>query len=87
MGERLVLCGDVRYKSEDDALRLALRGKNKNINFECDHIRVRLCASLTPRLLDLLEIATFIYCADQATGRGGTTQANMGAAWRRTSNL
>jgi hypothetical protein len=83
MPERLVLCGDVQRIGVDDPLRLAIHGKDKNITFETDHIRVRLGASVSDRLLDLIEIATYIYCADQATGRGGNVQAHMGAAWRR----
>src|SRR5262249_46190508 len=31
-----------------------------------------------------LEIATYVYCADQATSRGGDAQVGMGAAWRRS---
>ena len=34
-------------------------------------------------LIDLIEIATYIYCADQATSRGGDAQVGMGSAWRR----
>jgi hypothetical protein len=39
--------------------------------------------ALKPVLFDLLEIATYVYCADQATTRGGGTAKNYGAKWRR----
>jgi 7-cyano-7-deazaguanine synthase in queuosine biosynthesis len=32
---------------------------------------------------DLLEVATYIYAADSASSRGGKTDAQMGARWRR----
>ena len=41
--------------------------------------------SIVPDLLiDLVEIATYVYCADKATGRGGDAQVGMGADWRRS---
>ena len=83
MAERLVLCGGAQRKGADSPLLLAMHGKKKNIIFKPDPIAARLVASVPDRLLDLIDIATYVYCADQATGRGGTAQANMGAAWRR----
>ena len=35
-------------------------------------------------LIDLIEIATYVYCADQAISRGGRVQVGMGADWRRS---
>src|SRR5262249_23548258 len=35
-------------------------------------------------LLDLIEIASYVYCADQAISRGGAAQRGMGADWRRS---
>src|SRR5262249_53653313 len=34
-------------------------------------------------LIDLIEIATYVFCADQAISRGGEAQQGMGADWRR----
>jgi len=34
-------------------------------------------------LVDLLEIAAYVYCADRATSRGGDVQLGMGRDWRR----
>jgi hypothetical protein len=35
-------------------------------------------------LVDLAEIASYVYCADQVTSRGGDVQVGMGSAWRRS---
>jgi hypothetical protein len=42
-----------------------------------------MVANIHPVLVDLLEIATYVYCADQATTRGGDTSKDYGARWRR----
>ena len=34
-------------------------------------------------LFDLLEIASYVYSADAVVSRGGKTDAQMGASWRR----
>jgi 7-cyano-7-deazaguanine synthase in queuosine biosynthesis len=34
-------------------------------------------------LLDLLDVAAYVYCADQAIPRGGETDRNFGEDWRR----
>ena len=39
--------------------------------------------SLPDLLIDLIEIAAYVYCADQATSRGGEALAAMGSDWRR----
>jgi hypothetical protein len=35
-------------------------------------------------LVDLLEVASYVYAADSAITRGGRIDAQMGARWRRT---
>ena len=40
-------------------------------------------ANISDIFSDLIEIATYVYCADQAVTRGGTTDRGMGANWRR----
>jgi hypothetical protein len=42
-----------------------------------------MVAPVPDHLIDLIEIAAYIYCADQATSRGGEVQAGMGSHWRR----
>jgi len=38
-------------------------------------------------LTDMLDIAAYIYCADQFTTRGTELMTNMGADWRRKFRL
>jgi hypothetical protein len=40
-------------------------------------------ARLPDRLVDLLEVASYIYAADSAISRGGRADSEMGARWRR----
>jgi hypothetical protein len=42
-----------------------------------------MVSNLPDLYADLLEIATYIYCADQTTTRGGSGAMNIGANWRR----
>lgn len=42
-----------------------------------------LAANISEVFLDLLEIAAYVYCADQAITRGGITDKDLGATWRR----
>lgn len=85
MSERLVLCGEAGKTILDDnsALRLALCGRNKNITLKLEDVSEKLIADIPHLLIDLLELATYVYCADQATSRGGRTMEAGGAAWRR----
>jgi 7-cyano-7-deazaguanine synthase in queuosine biosynthesis len=55
----------------------------RTYGLKLEDISKRLVASVPSRLVDLIEIATYVYCADQATSRGGEAQAAMGSDWRR----
>lgn len=85
MREQLVVCGEARDNSSANAsdLRLALNGGEKNISLKLEDISKKLITDIPDFLIDLLELATYVYCADQATGRGGRAMAAGGAAWRR----
>ena len=82
MPERLVLCGGAKWTGGDTVLRLALDGRAQNITLKLEDISRRLVRDVPDLLIDLVEIATYIYCADQATSRGGDAQVGMGSAWR-----
>lgn len=84
--ERLVLCGDAAPPSGSDGaeiLRLALDGPDKNVSVRLHDISRRLVANVPDLLVDLLEVAAYVYSADWGTGRGGVVQQNLGEAWRR----
>jgi hypothetical protein len=52
-----------------------------------DHINRPMCARLPEVAADLAEVASYIYAADQATGRGGTKEFEYGESWRRHFRL
>jgi 7-cyano-7-deazaguanine synthase in queuosine biosynthesis len=83
MLERLVLCGGVSRAAGDSTLRLALDGRLQNITLKLEDISKRLVKNVPDLLIDLIEIATYVYCADQASSRGGKAQVGMGGDWRR----
>ena len=65
-------------------MRLALNGAPQNITLKLEDISKRLVENVPDLLVDLVEIATYVFCADQASSRGGEAQAGMGSDWRRS---
>jgi 7-cyano-7-deazaguanine synthase in queuosine biosynthesis len=82
MPERLILCGGAK-RTGDSILPLALDGRAQNITLKVEDISKRLVQNVPNLLIDLLEIAAYVYCADQAISRGGDAEIGMGSAWRR----
>ena len=82
---RYVMCGEAAGDQVDaaDVLRLRNLEPNRNVNLHIDDISRSLYRDVPPQFLDLVEIATFVYVADQATTRGGAGVDNMGEEWRR----
>ena len=85
--ERSILCRDVSYEDlpfgRDKPLCLHLWGPSANIGLRISDIPVPLLEDIPSHFRDLIEIATFVYCADQAVVRGGDGTQNFGANWRR----
>jgi hypothetical protein len=84
--ERVILCGGLRAtgKAQDKTtVPLSLWGNDSNVTLKVGDISQRMVADIAPVLIDLLEIATYVYCADQATTRGGGSSREYGAKWRR----
>lgn len=82
--ERVVLCGELADKSGGGkAIPLRLWGKNGNVTLKISDISEKMAADIPSVLVDLLEVATYVYCADQATTRGGKSDKGYGAKWRR----
>ena len=46
-------------------------------------LSARLVSNIPDTLVDLLEVAAYVYAADSAIGRGSKTDAQLGARWRR----
>lgn len=83
--ENLVLCGGVEGPREAGASSLSvnLHGTSANVRLRITDISRRLLANIPDVLVDLLEVASYIYAADSAIPRGGRTDMQMGARWRR----
>ena len=84
--EHLVQCGGVEQSrsASGHSLRLNLHGADANVRLKISDISRRLLANIPDVLADLLEVASYVYAADGAVGRGGRTDAQMGASWRRS---
>lgn len=85
----LILCGGARLSSKSKAWSSAHKvaltiGKGPNaVHLGTEDIPARLYEPLSDRALDLLEIAAFVFTADQAASRGGEHSFEYGEAWRR----
>src|SRR4051794_19541248 len=91
--QRLILCGNpadmgaVDNRSTRQAVRLRLWGSEHEVTLRVGQIEDQRAMHVPDRFLDLLELATYVYCADQAVTRGGPGVDNAGADWRRTLDL
>jgi len=56
---------------------------NRNVNLRIDYISRGMLGNVPELLIDLLEIAAYIYCADQRASRGSDFLKNYGEDWRR----
>ena len=82
--KHLVLCGDVADRHVAGArVRLNLHGASPNVHLKIADISKRLLANIPAALVDLLEVACYIYAADGAISRGGRVDLQMGTRWRR----
>jgi 7-cyano-7-deazaguanine synthase in queuosine biosynthesis len=82
--ETVFLCGEAAKPGSSRAVkRLALTGPDANIDLRLEDIGRRMVATLPDILVDLLEVAAYVYCADQLVSRGGPTARKLGAEWRR----
>jgi hypothetical protein len=57
------------------------------VRLRIDHLTKATCARAPDVAVDLVEIAAFVYAADQAVSRGGRKQFDYGARWRRRFRL
>jgi hypothetical protein len=72
--------------AEAPALCLSLnaaKGSPHKINLHIEDLTATLADNVPDELTDLLEIAAYVYCADQFTSRGSSQMSEMGAEWRR----
>lgn len=87
--QRYIICGNASAKGISDDpkrdLRLRLSGKEGqgNITLRIEDIHSKMVRSVPTQFHDLLEIATYVYSADQAIKRGADDVDNFGDGWRR----
>jgi Queuosine biosynthesis protein QueC len=82
--EHLLLCGGVAAPDGAGArISLSLHGESANVHLKIADISKRLLANIPDPLIDLLEVASYVYAADSAISRGGRADAQMGMRWRR----
>ena len=87
--KRYIICGNASAKGISDDpkrdLRLRLSGKEGqgNITLRIEDIHSKMVRSVPTQFHDLLEIATYVYSADQAIKRGADDVDNFGDGWRR----
>ena len=82
--ERVILCGHVGDHAlpADDAqpLRFSRWQPNRNVTLKIGTIHQAMWRPVPPAFEDLIDIAVYVYCADQAIPR---RDRDAGAAWRR----
>ena len=87
---RLILCNGIlssEIDRSDDGrhiLELNAHGSEGNVNIKITDIAKTFAQSLSPRLLDLLEIASYVYATDCAANRGdGFSNNRTVESWGR----
>ena len=87
--KRYVICGnapnDGIEENPDRDLRLRLWGNDgpDKITLRIEDIHKKMCKDVPDVFQDLLEIATYVYSADQAILRGKDNADSFGHEWRR----
>jgi hypothetical protein len=85
--EHTILCGTAsgagRPAGGARPLRLRLGGPAANVRLALEDLRRPLWANVPEAFLDLLDVAAYVYAADQALSRGSLQDAGFGARWRR----
>src|SRR3954468_19104109 len=86
MPERYVYCGGLAAPKKPGALHIDVNapiGSPQRVNLQVGDLSRRLAENIPLVLTDMLEIAAYVYCADQFTKRGTSQMTGMGAEWRR----
>ncbi|MDB5507119.1 MAG: hypothetical protein JWR75_1757 [Devosia sp.] len=87
MSEFLILCGAPTYGAKPrnaTVIELAVSGRSKNVKLQVDDIWQPLLGNVPDVLMDLLEVAAYVYCADQRASRGSLNLTDYGVGWRRS---
>lgn len=85
---RLILCGGLRVADtprgwrQPDRLTLEI-GTGEDVHLAVAQLTERMRAGVPGVSMDLLEIAAYVFAADQALTRGGVVKFDYGDSWRR----
>lgn len=86
MKEYAFICGGAEPPepaSADHVLTMDVAGPHRNVNLRLADVNRALLGNLPDLLIDLLELAAYVYCADQRASRGSATLPGAGENWRR----
>jgi hypothetical protein len=70
-----------------EPIRLDVQGPARNVNLRIADINRAMLSSVPDVLLDLLEVAAYVCCADQQSSRGSEKLTEHGRDWRRVMNF
>ena len=90
--EKIFLCGGVKPDGgvgSGHALKLDAweRGLGKTVTLKIAAMNRHLGKNIAPVFHDLLEVAAYVWTADQMVGRGAKDVDTFGEKWRRTFEL
>jgi 7-cyano-7-deazaguanine synthase in queuosine biosynthesis len=80
----VISCGGLQVERQpgDRLVTLLIHGAGANVNLDINEITKQFADNIPAVLIDLLELAAYIYAADQACKRGA--ESDVGEKWRRT---
>jgi 7-cyano-7-deazaguanine synthase in queuosine biosynthesis len=89
MVERLVICGGLptTKAGTQNSIELDVTAPERSarrVNLKLGDLSTRMVEGVPLVLTDLIEIAAYVYCADQFTSRGGEMMSGMGKDWSRS---
>lgn len=87
MREKIIACGAMpTSRKGGDVIELDASPQasvSSRVVLRLDHISVPMADNLPPVLADALELATYVFAADQLVARGSPQMSGVGASWRR----
>ena len=84
------ICGGAGVPDEFEGVGITpldVQGDDKNIELKLADISKTMSGKILDIHLDLVEVAAYVYCADQQTKRGTEHLGHMGRQWRRRMNF
>lgn len=81
-----IVCGgspSVADTAEERTIHMDVQGDFRNVNLKITDISKAMVSNIPDVLMDLLELAAYVYCADQRCPRGSDMLPDYGSHWRR----